>query len=173
MFEEIEAVTKALNAAQVRYLVVGGVAVVLHGYLRTTGDLDLVIQLEHTNLSRALEALQSLGFRPKAPVRFSDFANSETRQSWITTKGLTVLSLASPRLPAFEVDLFASEPFDFDSVYARAADVKLDHVAVRVIGLDDLIDLKLRVGRPQDTTDVAALQAVRQALKSKEPRHQG
>jgi hypothetical protein len=46
-----------LERAGVRYLVVGGVAVVLHGYLRTTLDLDLVIQLEPDNLDRALTAL--------------------------------------------------------------------------------------------------------------------
>lgn len=45
MTGEIEQVSEALNRARVRYLVVGGVAVALHGYLRTTADLDLVVQL--------------------------------------------------------------------------------------------------------------------------------
>ena len=50
----IERVLAALNAAEVRYLVVGGVAVVLHGYLRTTADLDLVVELETDNVLRAV-----------------------------------------------------------------------------------------------------------------------
>jgi hypothetical protein len=52
MIGEIEAVLDALNRAQARYLVVGGVAVVLHGYLRTTADLDLVLHLTPDNVRK-------------------------------------------------------------------------------------------------------------------------
>jgi uncharacterized protein (DUF1330 family) len=65
---EIERVLAALERAGVRYLVVGGVAVVLHGFLRTTADLDLVIQLDPANVRRALDALTDLGYQPRAPV---------------------------------------------------------------------------------------------------------
>ncbi|MEK6374598.1 MAG: hypothetical protein AABO58_18075 [Acidobacteriota bacterium] len=54
MIGEIEELLTALNAGGVRYLVVGGVAVVLHGYARATFDLDLVIELDTQNLERAL-----------------------------------------------------------------------------------------------------------------------
>jgi len=60
MIGEIEAVLDALNRARVRYLVVGGVAVVLHGYLRTTADLDLVIDLAPDNALQAVKALTAL-----------------------------------------------------------------------------------------------------------------
>jgi len=58
--QSIEAVIKALNEAEVRYLVAGGLAVVAHGYLRFTADLDIILQLEKSNLDRALEALKKL-----------------------------------------------------------------------------------------------------------------
>src|SRR6266568_752754 len=64
----IEQVLATLSAAKVRYLVVGGVAVVLHGHLRTTAALDLVVALDEGNARRAVEALESMGFRPRAPV---------------------------------------------------------------------------------------------------------
>jgi len=48
--------------------VVGGVAVVLHGSLRTTADLDLVVRIERANAERAIGALESLGYRPRALV---------------------------------------------------------------------------------------------------------
>ena len=65
MIGDIEELLNALNAERVRYLVVGGVAVVLHGYTRATFDLDLVINLESSNLERALQVLASRGFRPQ------------------------------------------------------------------------------------------------------------
>jgi len=55
MAQRFEPVLKGLSDAGVRYLVVGGVAVVLHGHLRTTGDLDLVVELSPENLARDLE----------------------------------------------------------------------------------------------------------------------
>jgi len=58
MVGESEAILDALNQARMRYLVVGGVAVVLHGHLRITADLDLIIHLERDNVLRAMRALQ-------------------------------------------------------------------------------------------------------------------
>ena len=73
MVGDIERVLSALNTEGIRYLVVGGVAVVLHGHLRTTADLDLVIQLEPDNVRRAMRALTALGYAPRAPVQAEAF----------------------------------------------------------------------------------------------------
>ena len=159
---QIEQVLDALNRAGVRYLVVGGVAVVLHGRLRTTVDLDLVVQLHKPNRLRAVEALEALGYHPRAPVSARDFADETLRDSWIREKGMTVFSLWSSRFRGLEVDLFASVPFDFDEVYARSITVSLEHADVTVIGIDDLIRLKESAGRPQDILDVEALRAIRE-----------
>jgi predicted nucleotidyltransferase len=161
MIGEIEEVLEALNQAQVRYLVVGGVAVVLHGYLRTTADLDLVVQLEPDNVRRALAALASRDYRPRAPVPAHAFADADTRRQWVRQKQLTVFSLWSASHPALEVDLFVEEPFDFDAVYARAIRVRLDRTEATLINLDDLLALKRLAGRPVDQQDVAALEALR------------
>jgi hypothetical protein len=64
--DHIGRILAALNEARVRYVVVGGVAVVLHGHLRFTADLDLVLALDRDNVLAALAALQGLGFRPRA-----------------------------------------------------------------------------------------------------------
>jgi hypothetical protein len=161
MVGEIEEVLDALNRARVRYLVVGGVAVVLHGHLRTTADLDLVIQLERDNVLRAMSALRGLQYRPRAPVAADAFAERETREEWIREKGLAVFSLWSPAHPTLEVDIFVAEPFDFDAVHARAIRVPLEKCEVTVIAVEDLIDLKRQVGRPRDQEDIAALESLR------------
>jgi predicted nucleotidyltransferase len=156
----IEQVLAALNSAGVRYLVVGGVAVVLHGHLRTTADLDLVVALADDNVRRAIPALGLLGFRPRVPVPAEDFLDPEKRATWITEKGLTVFSLWSGQLPGIEVDLFVKEPFDFDQAYARGIRVSLDSTTATVASLDDLIALKRAAGRPLDLADVEALEAI-------------
>lgn len=161
MLGPIERVLAALNAAEVRYLVVGGVAVVLHGHLRTTADLDLVIQLQPDNVRRALGALEGLGYRPRAPIPAEAFADPVERLRLRQEKQLTVFSFWSPKEPTFEVDLFASEPFDFEAVHARALRVPLDEIEATVIGMDDLIALKEASGRPRDHTDIGALRALR------------
>ena len=58
-------VFKALNKAKVKYVVAGGVAVVLHGYHRLTKDLDLVVLLEKKNLEKFFEALKKIGYIPR------------------------------------------------------------------------------------------------------------
>jgi hypothetical protein len=156
----IEQVLAALEAERVRYLVVGGVAVVLHGHLRTTADLDLVVELDPDNARRAISALAGLGFRARAPVPAEQFADPAARRAWVEEKGLTVFSLWSDRFPELEVDLFVNEPFAFADAHSRAVRVPLDTVTVTVVSLDDLIELKRAAGRPIDLADVEALRAI-------------
>src|SRR5689334_2023040 len=66
MIGEIERLVTELARAGVRYVVVGGVGVVLHGYLRATEDLDVVIDSEPANLNRLHEVLRRRGFAPVA-----------------------------------------------------------------------------------------------------------
>lgn len=157
MSGRVEWVLAALEGAGVRYLVVGGVAVVLHGYLRTTLDLDLVLELERGNLERALKALADLGLCPQAPVPLSSFADPEIRESWLREKNMTVFSLWHPDRPGFAVDLFVREPFDFEAVYGRALRVQLQGVRATVVSRDDLMKMKRAAGRARDMEDIAAL----------------
>ena len=155
---------RAFDDAEVRYLVVGGVAVVLHGYPRFTADLDLVVELTTSNASAAIAALQALGYRPRAPVRAEDFPVEDIRASWREDKGLTVFSLWSPSYPGTEVDLFIEEPFDFGEAWSRRLDALLDDgTTVHVVGIDDLRALKASVGRPKDVDDIAQLDAIARA----------
>ncbi len=157
MAGRVEWVLAALEQADVRYLVVGGVAVVLHGYLRTTLDLDLVLQLDRENLQRALNAFSDLGFQPQAPVPLGAFADPLIREAWVREKNMTVFSLWHPEQPGFAVDLFVEEPFDFEDVYRRAIRVPLPGTEAAVVSRSDLIAMKRAAGRPRDLEDISAL----------------
>jgi predicted nucleotidyltransferase len=155
----VESLVRVLNDAGVRYLIVGGLAVVAHGHARFTGDVDLALDLDPGNARRAVEAFESLGYRPRAPVRFGDFADPARRADWISSKGLTVFSASSPEHPATEVDLFVENPFEFEDVYARAAHFEIGPgVEAPFIPLKDLIAMKRKAGRPIDLDDARVLE---------------
>ncbi len=164
---DIESVLAALNKAKIRYLIVGGVAVVLHGHLRTTKDLDLVVQLEQNNVLGALQVFQGLGFQPLVPVRMEDFAESQNREAWIRQKNMVVFSLWHPSKPAQKIDLFVEEPFDFEVVYGRAASKALGTTEAPVVSLDDLIEMKRAAGRPQDLADIETLQILKARIEER------
>ncbi|MEO8035318.1 MAG: DUF6036 family nucleotidyltransferase [Acidobacteriota bacterium] len=160
---EIERLLIQLTEAGVRYLVVGGVAVVLHGYLRATADLDLVIDLSPGNVATAIDVLGRLGFHPRAPVELGAFSDAEERANWIEEKNLQVFSVWHPEIPGFELDLFVKLPFNFDEVYARATIARLGNTDVTVASIDDLVEMKRKAGRPRDQEDIEALLALQEA----------
>jgi hypothetical protein len=154
----VEAVVGALNAAGVRYLIVGGLAVNAHGYQRTTVDVDLVIQLQQDNVLAGLRALEGLGYAPRIPVRAEQFADPALRESWRTEKGMLVFQLHSDLHRTTPVDVFVYEPFDFDAEYARAlAEPVAPGVEARIIRLETLMEMKRVANRLKDLADLDAL----------------
>ena len=153
-----EAIARALDDAKVRYLVAGGLAVNAHGSLRFTKDVDIVVQLLPDNVLRAFAALHGLGYRPSVPVTAAQFADAQTRAGWIRDKGMQVLQFWSDAHLETPIDMFVTEPFDFDREYAEALVKSLDDgVAVRFVAAPTLIAMKASAGRPQDLLDVENL----------------
>jgi len=159
--KSIEIIFKALNEADVRYLLAGGLAVVAHGYVRFTTDIDIILGMDKKNLTSAMQAFDSLGYKPRAPVELHDFISSEKRSEWIKKKGLTVFSLWNPDEPATEVDIFVESPVDFGQAYSMGVDFNIvSDIEVKVLCLADLILLKKKAGRPKDFDDINKLNAI-------------
>lgn len=156
-----ETVFRALNDRGVRYVVAGGVAVVLHGHVRYTHDLDLVVDLTPQHAVAAIEALTDIGLRPRAPVDALDFADPVSRQAWIQDKGMIVFTLQHPKDPLLVVDLFAEPPSDFEDLWADSEEVPLETTTVRIVSLEDLITMKREAGRPRDMLDVEELEHIK------------
>src|SRR4029077_8985317 len=117
---DLEAILRALNDSNVRYLIVGGLAVVAHGYVRYTADVDMFLDLERENTLRAMKALEAIGYRPVVPVKAEQFADEELRESWRQEKGMIVFQLFDSNRPDTRLDVFVTEPFDFDREFAAA-----------------------------------------------------
>jgi predicted nucleotidyltransferase len=160
--KSLRAVLEALHRSGARYLVVGGVAVVAHGFVRLTEDLDVVLRLEDSDeVRRALTELSTLDYQPLVPVPLLSFADAAARASWVVEKHAVVFQLYSDRFPSLRIDLFLESPFDFDRAFAEATTITLDAVEFRVAGLEDLIAMKRKSGRPKDLDDIEHLEALR------------
>jgi hypothetical protein len=154
-------IVQALNGAGVRYLVVGGLAVNAHGFLRYTNDVDLVIQLESANLLTALRALAGLGYRPKHPVTAEQFADAGLRESWIEGKDMLVFPLWGDQRVETPIDILVREPFDFETEWPKAVRGEVSEgVFAPFVALATLVALKRKAGRPQDLADLSQLRLI-------------
>lgn len=154
----VQAVVRELDAARVRFLIAGGVAVNAHGYQRFTKDLDLVIQLTPENIRAAFGAFARLGYQPQVPITVEQFADGELRDTLTREKGMQVLQLWSDQHRETPIDVFTSEPFPFDEEFARATVKDLGELGpVRIVSLASLIEMKERAGRLEDQLDLQYL----------------
>jgi hypothetical protein len=160
--DSVVTIVKALNDDHVRYLIVGGLAVVANGYTRFTADVDILLSVDPNNIKRAVNALKALGYRPRAPVDFDDFVDASKRQHWMREKNMTVFSLFSNIHQMTEIDLFLEPPIDFEAAYRRSFYQEVaPGIAATFCGLDDLIELKTLSGRPEDQDDIDKLRQLR------------
>jgi len=163
----VAAVLEAMNRENVRVLVVGGLAVNAHGYLRFTKDADLAIELVPNNIERAFLALASLGYRPHVPITAAQFADPALRASFIRDKDMKILQFWSDAHRETPVDVFVIEPFDFVAEYGQALSESLElpdrpPVNVRYVRIATLIAMKEDVARPRDLDDAQHLRWIQE-----------
>ncbi len=158
----IEAVVKALNDAEVEYIIVGGVAVNAHGFVRMTRDLDLVLRLDRENVILGLNTLFKAGYQMAIPVSAEDFATPETRDQWRTEKNMIVLKLWSDIHRRTPIDIFIYEPFEFAEESLQVIRMELSpDISAPIVSLETLLTMKREADRPQDHIDIQELQRVR------------
>ena len=153
-----EAIVQALNSAEVRFIVVGGLAVIAHGYGRVTRDIDLVIQLQPEAIINAFRALEALGYLPRAPISATQFADPGLRSQWIREKGMKVLNFHSDAHRETPVGLFITE-HSTSRTSMPLPYCRNPHLASRLefLRLDSLLRMKAEAGRGQDLADIDEL----------------
>ena len=147
------ALLRSLAEHGVEFVVVGGVAVQAHGYIRGTRDLDIVPRPSLLNLSRLGEALAELEAKAWKAVLPVDVTDPQL----IKRMPLVPLITRSGRLDLLNVAHIAGAPASYEELRDRALVVDLDGVDVAIAGLDDLVRMKKAAGRPHDLTDIASL----------------
>jgi len=153
-------VVEALSKRGVRFIVVGGLAVIEHGYLRATRDMDIVIQLVSENIYSCFKALEEIGYRPTVPISAEQFADPDLRQRWQGEKHMRVLQFWSDDYPDTKLDIFLDSPFDFDLEWKNSKRVSAQPHAneIRFASIPALIKMKQVAGRPRDLIDIEYLE---------------
>ncbi len=164
-----EDVFSKLHQKKVRYVIVGGLAVNLHGVPKMTADLDIMADLSKENLPRFIEAVTELGYLPRIPVKAIELASVRKRKEWKKEKKMHVFTFWHPSKPYQQIDIFIENPINFEAAYKSREIVKAGRLKIPLISLDHLIILKKISARKQDLSDINALEKVK---KLKESRHE-
>lgn len=136
----------ALNEEEVEYILVGGYAVILHGYHRTTGDLDIWVKPTLPNYNKLMKAFRSFGL-PTDAISDADFLNSSE---------MDVFTFGRPPV---SIDLMtAVKGLDFDTAFKNAITNETQGFNIRLIGYHQLIQAKLASRRLRDLNDVEMLE---------------
>lgn len=137
---------QSLNNNDVRYLVVGGYAVAVHGYPRYTKDIDIWIDRTPENVKRLLHALEDFGFG---------------------SLGLTAKDFLEPDIivhlgyPPNRIDILTSLPgVKFEECFAEKTTVRVEDLDVYFVGRECLKRTKSASGRPQDLADLENLDLI-------------
>jgi Nucleotidyltransferase of unknown function (DUF6036) len=155
MHQDYKDLLSAFQSHGVKYLVVGGFAVIYHSQPRFTKDMDLFIQADPANAQATYAALAEFG-APLQGVRPEDF----------TDRNSLFRFGREPR--AFDI-LAAIPGVDFDAAWKRRVEIAIDAATglkVNFISADDLITSKLASARPRDLADA---DEVRKAIESGRP----
>ena len=158
---------ETLNKKNVKYLIVGGLAVNLYGVPRLTYDLDIIVENNPKNYERLIEALKQLNFFPKLPVKLEELMDKEKRKKWVVDKNLIAFCVLNKDKPYEELDIILSHNIDFNEEYRRKTDFDIENIIFQVISIDGLIKMKLYSKRKQDIQDVEILKKIKK-IKNEE-----
>ena len=150
----------ALNAHKVEYVLIGGLAVALHGVERNTMDIDISVVISPENLGRLIDAAQELQLTPVLPVPLSALADIETLRQWRANRNMEAFALRTPDMAGVTVDVLLFPPVEPEALCSRAVVLDVSGVPVRLACIDDLIALKRAVGRPIDLSDIEHLNRI-------------
>lgn len=148
-------VCSLLKSRKIPYAVVGGQAVALHGAVRGTIDIDIVTEWSLTNLKKIEKALTQFGLQSRLPITAIDIY--QFKDEYIKNRNLIAWNFYHPQRQNDQVDIVIT----FDLTGKHTKTVRLLNGTVRILALDELINMKKQTGREQDQLDVKALQKLK------------
>ncbi|MDI6606798.1 MAG: hypothetical protein QME65_06640 [Candidatus Omnitrophota bacterium] len=155
-----EEILRAFQKEKVKYVLVGGIAVNLLGSLRSTADLDILVEMSGGNLKKTVTILKRMGYRIKQPVDPMLIADEKIRKQWIKKKHMKALSFCKEK-GLKEVDIIVETPVSFEDAKRDAVRFKGGDISIPVISINNLIKMKRSTGRSIDKLDVAELRKIK------------
>lgn len=155
----IQALLEELAAASVDYIVIGGVAVGFHGYVRATKDLDVVPAPDPRNLERLAAVLRALDAELDGADDFDVGELPDPLDPDVLAQGGNWV--LQTRLGRFDIMQWQGESELWAMLSPTALGVDLDGLTVKVVSYADLVTLKQQAGRPSDLEDLERLRQAR------------
>ncbi len=135
----------ALNNHHVEYMLVGGYSVILYGYNRTTGDLDIWVNRTHTNYNKLVAAFQEFNL-PLFDMTESNF---------LLNDAFDVFKYGRPPVA---IDIMNRvKGLEFDESFAASQLIESEGLQIRIIHYEHLIKAKIAAGRAKDIDDIENL----------------
>lgn len=156
---DIQGMLEALVVEGVEFLLIGGVAVGFHGYVRATKDVDVVPSPEPGNLARLANVLRGLDAEIEGA---EDFEGAELPDPLDPTAlALGGNWVLRTRLGRFDVMQWIGDDALWERLSPAAVSAEIGDLTVRVVGYEDLVALKREAGRPEDLADLKRLRQAR------------
>lgn len=137
---------QALNQHDVDYLIVGGYAVIMHGYTRTTGDLDIWVRKSADNYDKLIRAFATFGM-PTFDM---------TKGNFLENEALDVFTFG---VPPVCIELITNiKGLIFEDTFKNVVVKEVDNILIKMLSLKDLLQAKRAVGRLKDQDDIEHLE---------------
>lgn len=147
---------KGCNKEGVDFLVTGAVALNIHGVPRMTYDLDLIVDLDGGAAQKIADLLLGWGYGPQEALDLGDLARPDMRLRWIE-EGRKVLRVVNEEADVAEIDISLDPAPTFTELKERGVVVQIHGIPVTVVGLEDLVRTKRRMGRAEDDADLKSI----------------
>lgn len=156
---DIRAILAELNREGVEFIVIGGVAVGFHGYVRATNDVDIVPAPDPENLQRLAGLLKRIDAQVEGAEEFEE----EELPDPLDPEALALGGnwVLRTRLGRFDVMQWIGDRALWEKLAPAAIDADIDGLSIKVVSYEDLVDLKQAAARPEDLTDLRRLRQAR------------
>lgn len=151
-----------LSESGVDFVLVGGLAVTLHGYQRLTMDVDVVLALNNENLDRFIDNAKRENLKPVLPISIDSLRDAALIDQWHRDKGMLAFALRGPDMMATVIDVLVRPVVSFEQLKRNAVTKRIGRLAIAVASIDDLISMKTGTGRSKDALDIEELRKIKQ-----------
>jgi len=158
-------VFNALYLAKVKYLVVGGLAVNLHGVPRITYDIDIIISTDRNNVLKLNKVLNNLGYIPRLPINPNDIADNKILKDWIENRNLKAFSFYHKKDNYKIIDIVLVHPLNFNDAFKNKIVKNVKNIEIYLASINDVVKMKEFSGRPQDLSDIIILNKIKKFLE--------
>lgn len=166
MVNHLEIILSELKKNNVRFIVCGGVAAVLHGVERMTMDIDISLDLDDSNLKRFLNVMKKLNLQPRVPVPPESILDTAKREKMIKEKGALVFTFIDPDKPYNQVDIFLEEDKSYNELSKDIKKVNIADMEINILSIEKLIEMKENINPPRGK-DLLDITELRNILKNK------